>query len=132
MVDPITVMVAAAAALGSSALGEVGKRSVGHAWDEVKKAVQKRLGSSSEAPALIDELRSAPGGSAGAGRVVEQLSAAHLESYPEVVAAIGGLSKVLQHEGITIAPVNIHAGKIFGAGVNHGTINMNMTFSEDD
>jgi hypothetical protein len=131
-VDPITVMVAAAAALGSSALGEVGRRAVGHAWDGVKKAIQQRLGSSSEVPTLIDELRSAPGGSVVGGQVVEQLSAAHLESYPEVIEAIGGLSKALQREGITIAPVNIHAGKIFGAGVNHGTINMNMTLSEDD
>lgn len=122
--DPITVMAAAAAAFGSSALGEIAKRSVGLAWDEVKKSVHQRLGSSSSVPALIDELRTAPAGSPGAERAGEQLAAEHLERYPEVVAAINHLSTTLKHEGITIS-----AGKIVGAAVNNGV--MNMTFNGD-
>ena len=127
--DPITVMAAAAAAFGSSALGEIAKRSVGVAWDEVKKSVQQRLGSSSSVPALIDELRAAPAGSPGAERAVEQLAGEHLERYPEVVAAINQLSTALKHEGITISPVTINAGKVVGAAVNNGV--MNMTFNGD-
>src|ERR1700722_13745749 len=117
-------MAAAAAAFGSSALGEIAKRSVGVAWDEVKKSVQQRLGSSSSVPALIDELRAAPAGSAGAERAVAQLAGEHLERYPEVVAAINQLSTALKHEGITI-----NAGKVVGAAVNNGV--MNMTFNGD-
>jgi hypothetical protein len=129
-VDPITIMAAATAAFGSSALGELAKRSVGYAWDEIKKSAQQRLGSSSNVPALMDELRAAPPGSPGASRATEQLSAVHLERYPEIVAAINRLSTALKHEGIPISPVTINAAKIVGAAVNNGTLN--MTFNRDE
>jgi hypothetical protein len=128
--DAISIITAAAAAFGNSAVEELAKRSIGEAWDGVKKAIHQRFGSSSEVPVLMDELRAAPAGSQGSTQVVARLAAANLDGDSEVAEPLRRLASVLGREGVKITPVTVNAQKIFGAGVNYGT--MHMTFNGEE
>jgi hypothetical protein len=133
--DPISIMTAAAAAFGSSALGEVAKKSVGEAWDGVKKAVQRALGSSSAVPALMEELQADPAGRE-AQLAVTRLTDVQLTGYPEVVTALGRLAETLAQNGIRIGTANVGTTVYIeklqgGVAVAHGVTHISNTFSGD-
>src|ERR1051325_5371063 len=98
-VDTISLLTTAAAAFGNSAVGEVAKRSIGDAWDGLKRAIQHKLGPSSEVPALLDRLRTNPGSVEG-GVLSGRLASANLDTHPKIVAALNRLSDILARLGL--------------------------------
>ena len=119
--DAISVLVAAAAAFGNAALGEVAKRSITDAWDGVKAALHKRHDSSSEVSGLLDELKATPSGH-GTPQILDRLKEANLTSQPEVVQALNRLSEVLRRLGVGTASA-VQVGELYGAVTNQGVIN---------
>jgi hypothetical protein len=121
--DWLPIFIQAAATFGNAALSEGAKRTIGEAWDAVKKVVVRKFGATHEAPQLLDQLKTAPTGAA-AEQIGAKLAAFSLDADPDIVRALEALSAALK-TGAASTTIAI-ADKVYGAQVNHGNIEIRI------
>ena len=121
-----TIILSAAAAFGSTALGKVAELSIADAWEGLKKVLVKRFGSNHEAPKLLDQLRAAPKGPE-AERAAAALAAMKVDQDPEVAQALKALADAVKGGSVM---QHATAGKVIGSQFNSGTINITLTDSD--
>lgn len=135
--DPVvSILLQALPVLAGAAGTELAKRSIGEAWDGIKKALQRRFGDEHEAPRLLDELRATGAGAAniaasGPSEVTKYL-ATRLSGYPldsdaEIIALAQQLAAALPSAPAT-ASVAMTADTMYGnVGHNAGSITQNFS-----
>lgn len=134
----VSILLQALPVLAGAASTELAKRSIGEAWDGIKKALQRRYGAEHEAPRLLDELR-ATGAGAGAANIaasgpseVSKYLATRLSGYPldsdaEIIALAQQLAAALPPAAAT-ASVTMMADNMYGnVGHNAGSITQNFS-----
>jgi hypothetical protein len=121
-VDWLPVFIQAAATFGNAALSEGAKRSVGEAWEAVKRAVVRKFGVTHEAPQLLDQLKALPPG-VTAEQIGTKLATLSLDSDPDIAHALEALSATLKAGS---ASNTATADKVYGAQVNYGNIEIRI------
>lgn len=121
------VLAQAMAVFGNAAIGEVAKQSVSHAWNGLKALLQRKLGSESEVPTLLDQLRQSSSTSEQ-DPLLKQLADHKLTDDPEIASALASLSDALANAR-NMSSTIVQAREITGAGVVHGTLNMTINKS---
>lgn len=123
--EPISILAqAAAAAFGTAAISEVGKKAIGEVWSVLRNAVQRRFGAAPEVPKLLDELRAQPSGPES-NEILQKIGALRLADDPETREILEHLSKIIA-QNTPVATATVYAGKIYGSVNNSGTINMTI------
>ena len=121
-VDPsiTTVLLQAATIFANTAVGEAAKRSVGTALDGFRNVVARKFGDSHRAPALLDQVKTAPD-SPEAQKAATALGDMNLTIDPDVRAELQKLAHVLEQVGgVTInAP---RANKVYGPQIATGPV----------
>lgn len=117
----ISVLTQVAGVLGSAALGEVAKRTVGESWDALKRVIVSKYGSSHLAPKLLEDLRARPTASE-AERVARELAALKVTDDVDIARAFKTLAATVQIGGGVVN--NAYAEEVI-AQFNNGSITIN-------
>lgn len=132
----VSILLQALPVLAGAASTELAKRSIGEAWDGIKKALQRRYGAEHEAPRLLDELRATGAGAANIAAsgpselskyLATRLSGYPLDSDAEIIALAQQLAAALPPAAAT-ASVTMMADTMYGnVGHNAGSITQNFS-----
>jgi hypothetical protein len=122
--DPVAILLAAAAVMGNAALEETAKRSIGLAWEAAVGAIKRRFGADHPAPALVESLPAAAADEGRSAAIAKQLAPLPLNQDHAVQQAIERLAGVLvQQQQAGHITLNVEklqgAGVVFGNQINH-------------
>ena len=93
--DPATIVIAAAAVSGASAVQEITKLAVAGIWSEMKAAIKRKFGADSTAIDVIDEVERLPAGTEPSPMLSNRINELGLANEPDIADALQRMETLL-------------------------------------